>query len=99
MSTTPNIVHNEDQHRFEAAVEGGLAKAEYQRAKGDLVVFTHTEVPVPAEGQGIGAALARTALDWARAEGLTVMPLCPFIAAYIRDHGEYRDLVMRGFNV
>jgi uncharacterized protein len=49
---------------------------------------------VPYEGLGLGGRLARTALDNARARGLTVMPFCPFIAAYIERHiDEYGDLV------
>lgn len=89
---------NEDAHRFEAEVPGGLAVLEFNRAR-NLIVFTHTEVPEAAEGQGVGAALAKTALDWAREEGEPVMPLCPFVASYIRRHPEYRDLVMPGFNL
>ena len=46
-----------------------------------------------AEGQGIGGTLARAALDFARAEKLKVVPMCQFIAAFIKRHHEYRDLV------
>ena len=101
-TTQPNevpITHNEAASRFEAALGRDLAHAEYQRAKGDLIVFTHTKVPPAFEGQGIGQRLARVALNYARDEGLTVMPLCPFIAAYIRRHDEYRPLVMSGFHL
>jgi predicted GNAT family acetyltransferase len=52
-----------------------------------------TEVPEALEGQGIGSALARGALDDVRAQGLQVIPLCPFVAAFIRRHPEYLDLV------
>ena len=101
-TSTPNelpIIHNEAASRFEAALGDDLARVEYQRARGDLIVFTHTEVPPAFEGQGIGQRLARVALDYARDEGLTVMPLCPFIAAYIRRHDEYKPLVMPGFRL
>ena len=40
---------------------------EYQLAK-DLIVFTHTEVDPACEGQGVGSALARAALDEAPEE-------------------------------
>jgi uncharacterized protein len=36
--------------------------AEYQLTN-DLIVFTHTAVDAAYEGQGIGSALARAALD------------------------------------
>jgi predicted GNAT family acetyltransferase len=32
-------------------------------------------------------------LDYARTQGLQVVPLCSFIAGYIRKHPEYQDLV------
>ena len=90
------VVNNREANRFEVQVDGGLAMAEYMLPR-EKIVFTHTEVPPAAEGQGVGAALARAGLDYARAEGLTVIPLCPFIAAFIRRHAEYQDLVMRGY--
>ena len=42
----------------------------------------------------MGSALARTALDTARAEGLHVVPVCPFMDAWIRRHAQYADLVV-----
>jgi len=60
---------------------------------GPNITFTHTEVPEELEGQGIASQLARFALEDARACGLAVIPLCPFINAYIRRHQEYLPLV------
>ena len=45
------------------------------------------------EGHGNGSALARAALDDARAQGLTVIPYCSFVRGYIEHHPEYRPLV------
>ncbi|MGZ3710077.1 MAG: GNAT family N-acetyltransferase [Bdellovibrionota bacterium] len=45
------------------------------------------------EGRGIGNVLARTALDYARSNGLRVVPRCKFISAFIKRHAEYQDLV------
>ena len=44
-------------------------------------------------GLGVGSALARRVLDDARKAGESVIPRCPFIAAYIRRHPADRDLV------
>jgi uncharacterized protein len=82
------IKNNEDAQRYEAEIAGQVAFAQYQRA-GDRIIFTHTEVPAALEGHGIAAKLARTALDDAAAHGLTVVPLCPYVASYIRRHQEY----------
>ena len=87
-------VHDEpDRSRFAARVEGHLAGvAAYELADG-VITFTHTVVADAFEGRGIGSALARAALDDARAEGLAVVPRCPFIAGWIEHHPAYADLV------
>jgi predicted GNAT family acetyltransferase len=86
------IRDNRERSRFEAGSGAALAVASYRR-QGKRVTFTHTEVPPELRGQGVGEALAQAALEAARAEGLEVVPLCPFIAAYIRRHPEFADLV------
>lgn len=86
------VTHDEAQSRFVVELDGETAVAEYHRHE-DEVHFTHTIVPPPLEGQGVGSVLARTALDWAVAQGLTIVPLCGFIAAYVRRHDEYQPHV------
>lgn len=85
-----------DASRYEARVGDELLGIAEYRLTPDVITFLHTEVLRAAEGRGVGSHLARTALDDARTRGLRVRPLCPFIAAYIRRHPEYRDLVVRG---
>jgi predicted GNAT family acetyltransferase len=87
------IRHNVEGSRYEARVGPNLAGfAEYQLTK-DLIVFTHTEVDPAYEGQGVGSALARAALDDVRGTDRKVLPLCPFIKGWIGHHREYLDLV------
>jgi predicted GNAT family acetyltransferase len=50
-------------------------------------------VPHAHEGQGVGSALIRFGLGAARDRGLKVVPICPFFAAYMRDHPETQDLL------
>ena len=52
-----------------------------------------------AAGQGVGSALAKAGLGHARSEGLRVLPTCPFVAAYMREHPEEKDLLMPGVSV
>jgi predicted GNAT family acetyltransferase len=85
------VTDNPSASRFEARVDGLLAVAEYRR-QGNRIAFTHTEVPDAIEGRGVGSALARAALDRARAEGWEVVPLCPFIADFIKRNPEYSEL-------
>ena len=72
--------------------DGSLAIAEYRLIKG-RIMFTHTEVPSEHEGQGIGTALIRHGLDYARGHDLKVIPICPFFAAYMKKHAEVQDLL------
>ena len=90
--TTYEIVHEPERDRFAVYVDELEAELDYNRLP-DKVVVTHTGVPRELEGAGIGGQMAKAALDWARAEGLRVLPICPFVAAYIRRHPEYADLV------
>ena len=83
---------NESKHQFEMNVDGHTALAAYRLAPG-VITFMHTEVPKELGGRGVGSQLAKGALDQARARGLKVIPLCPFIKGYIEKHPEYGDLV------
>ncbi len=86
------VTNNAEQRRWQVEVDGRLALIKYQERDG-RVVYLHTEVPPELEGRGIAGAMARAALDDARARGLRVVPLCPFVASYIRRHPAYADLV------
>lgn len=89
-----DIVHHPDRSRFEATVEGRLSVCAYRR-QGDVLLMTHTEVPAELQGHGIAAGLVQAALDWARAEGLRVRPLCSYVAVYMRRHPGTQDLLDR----
>jgi predicted GNAT family acetyltransferase len=93
-STHPvSVADAPDRRRFEASIDGELAGfARYVRLP-DRVVFTHTEVDPAFEGRGVGSALAKGALDAMRANGDRVEARCPFIAAYIKRHPDYADLL------
>ena len=82
------------QHRYEIVVDDVVAGvAEYHDHAGRRT-FTHTEIDAAYEGQGLGSQLVRGALDGARARGLEVVPVCPFVRDYIDGHrDDYLDLV------
>jgi predicted GNAT family acetyltransferase len=91
MSPFP-VRQNTTQSRFELEQEGATAVA-YYRLAGDVMTFTHTEVPRAFRRRGIASRLIRGALETAQAQGLTVVPLCSFVARYIAEHPEFRGLV------
>ena len=83
---------NRAEQEFEMELDGERAVAAYQR-EGGVITFTHTLVPHAIEGRGVGSKLVRAALDASRDAGLKVVAQCPFVAAYIKRHPEYRELV------
>jgi len=86
------ITNNEEAQRFETQVDGLRALLTYRRFP-DRIVFDHIEVAPPLESKGLATKLARTGLDFARANHFRVVPLCPYVAAFIRKHAKYHDLV------
>ena len=91
-----STVDSPADERYEARLDGQLAGIASYRLTGDTITFTHTVVEPGFEGRGVGGALARTALDDARARGLRVVPRCPFFARWIQRHPDYADLVVPG---
>jgi len=78
--------------RFELEAEGVTAFITYIR-DGDILTLVHEEVPKKASGKGIGTALAEGTLELIRSRGQKVIPVCPFVAAYMLRHKETRDLL------
>lgn len=89
------IKNNEAEQRYEAEIGGHLAVIEYEQGP-ERILIMHTEVPKELEGHGVATQMAKFALDDARARHLAVVPLCPVVASYIRQHQEYADLVSPG---
>jgi len=91
MATTVTDVP--DRGQFEIAVDGSVVGlAQYRRRPG-VIAFTHTEIDPAHGGEGLGRTLVTAALDAARAQGLGVLPFCPFVRDFIDRHREYLDLV------
>jgi predicted GNAT family acetyltransferase len=86
------VRQNADFHRFEMDVAGGKALAVYRLANG-VMTFTHTEVPAPLRGRGIGSQMMHGVLQNVHAQGLKVVPRCPFVADFINRHPRYADLL------
>ncbi len=89
----PQVRDNAALRRYELDVDGFTAFVRYRRTPG-AIRFIHTEVPEGLAGKGVGSSLARHVLDAARAEALHVVPVCPFIAAWMKKHPEYDDLLV-----
>jgi uncharacterized protein len=89
----PEVVDNPSELRYELLVDGERVGLIRYRRQPDALVLVHTEVDPEREGEGLGNTLVKGALDDLRSRGLKVVPVCPFVAAYIRRHPDYADLV------
>lgn len=90
-----SIFQNHEAGRFEAVSEGkiiGLVDY-YITEGGKTMVVPHTEVNSEYEGQGIASALTKELLEYAKQQGLSVSPICPYTKVYIERHAEYHDLL------
>jgi predicted GNAT family acetyltransferase len=79
------VIHNMDKHRFEINIDSFTAELNY-RLKDDGIVFTHTGVPSPLEGRGLGSLLVRAGLQYAKENNLKVQSLCWFVDKYMQRH-------------
>ena len=79
------VTDNQDDSQLEIRAEGHLAELMYRTRAGRLVLV-HTEVPEALGGRGLGGELVRAAIRKATAEGMTLVPLCPFARSWLERH-------------
>ncbi len=84
-----------DRSRFELYDGDELLGWMDYRPAGSSAILAHTEVAADHEGEGLGGILVRESIDALAAEGRTVIPTCPFAAAYIKRHSELAQHVDR----
>jgi uncharacterized protein len=87
------MTENAAAQHYEAKVGGDVKAFIEYRPTADALMLTHTEVEADMEGRGVGSALVKYALEDIQSRGLKLVPMCPFVAAYIQRHREYADLV------
>lgn len=85
------VIHNPSKNRFETWIENHLSKLDYILDE-DTIVMTHVGVFPEHRGQGVAGKLVEIALKYAEVNKLRVIPMCPYVGAYIRRHPRYIDL-------
>ena len=89
------VVHEPTRRRFVAHAGERESQLVYLRLEQDVVDFRSTYVDPSLRGHGVGEKLVRQALEWAREEGLKVIPSCWFVDTVVRRHPEYETLLER----
>lgn len=87
-----DVQFNAGDNQFTLATDAGDAVIDVEM-EGSDAVFTHTVVPEAARGQGVGERLVAGALGIVREKGWKVVPQCPFVATYLREHEREQDLL------
>ena len=87
------IRHEADRRRFVADLPGGAAFITYRQVEGRRLDLDHTYVPPALRGGGIASRLTAHALEYARQHRFRVVPSCPFVAAYLERHPQFRELL------
>jgi predicted GNAT family acetyltransferase len=88
-----DVVDDPDARRMEIHVGGRRAGFVDYRRQPRLVALVHTETDPAFRGRGLASTLIRATLDSARADGVAVLPTCPFVRSFVRRNPEYLDLV------
>ncbi|MGY0004946.1 GNAT family N-acetyltransferase [Micromonospora sp. I033] len=90
------VEDNPAKHRFEILVDDALAGFTAYEPRGEVLVFTHTEVDDRYRNMGVGSALVKGTLDQIRERGGRIETECRFMASFIQRHPDYADLVIAG---
>lgn len=89
------LIKNIADHRFEIQVGKYMAFIEYKQ-NGNTVTLVHTEVEPELEGKGAGTAVIEKTLNYIEKNNLKLIPICPFVKAYIQHHPEWERIVDEG---
>jgi len=83
---------NAEAHDLEMNVDGNIAIIEYELSDGILKLI-HTEVPPESEGKGVGSAIVLKALNYAKENNFKIVPICPFVQAYLKRHPQWNEII------
>ncbi|OLT29332.1 GNAT family N-acetyltransferase [Nocardiopsis sp. CNR-923] len=91
------VVDAPERSRYEASADGRVVGfSAYHLIEEGVLALPHVEVESAFEGRGVASALVRESLDDIRARDLKVVPICPFVRAFLKRHPAYGDLVHGG---
>ncbi|MFF2136341.1 GNAT family N-acetyltransferase [Streptomyces sp. NPDC058193] len=87
------LVRNVDaRHRYEILVDDVSAGFTAYRDRDGQRVFFHTEIDDAFAGRGLASVLVEQALTHVRSSGMRIVPVCPYVAKFLKKHDEFADL-------
>ncbi len=91
------IIHNPEKNRFEVWIDSQLSKLDYIE-NGNTIVMTHVGVHPEHRGGGVAGKITQAALEYAKEKSLRVIPMCSYVASYIRRNPQYAQLTRHKSN-
>lgn len=86
------LIKNDTGKQFEMEVEGLKAVIVFQEHHSTMSLL-HTEVPPELEGKGVATAIIEKTLAYLEKNHFRLIPLCPFVVAYIKRHPEWKAIL------
>ena len=93
VAAEPSIRDVPEAHRYEVSLHGERCGLAAYLDTGRQRVFYHAEVGERFSGRGLAGALVTAALNDTRAGGKRIVAVCPYVAAYVRRHHEFDDIL------
>jgi predicted GNAT family acetyltransferase len=87
--------HDAVAHRFTLSLGTAIAVLDYREHDARTLEYYHTFVPPAMRGRGVASRLVAHALSYALEQHLSVIPTCPFVAAFFRRHPDYAPVLRR----
>ena len=75
---------------------GGEAELRFTVRGPSLISADHTEAPASMRGTGAASALVEHMIGDVHANGLKIVPVCPYVLAQYRRHPEWSDVMTSG---
>lgn len=92
-SSNKTFRDNEEKKRFELQIGESVALVDYIINEKGTIYLTHTEVPKEAEGQGYAKEMLEKVFQNIEERELELVPICPFVKAYLQRKPEWKRLL------
>jgi hypothetical protein len=88
------VRHEKSAKRFAARVDSKIAYLAYEEAEPGVLDYAHTYTPPEFRDRGIAEEITRSAFEYARENGISVIPSCSYVRYFLENHPEYADLTV-----
>ena len=89
---TTSVSRQSSPDRFEITADGAVAGFAQFVDRGDRRIFFHTEIGEDFGGRGLAGIVVEEAVAATRADGKTVVPVCPYVKKWLGKHPDHDDI-------